>query len=178
MTATTQQHHDPRWSFLIFIGLLLVFSCVQSLVGGWNALARKYRSTARTSGKLFPFASMGMGRGSFSVSNSRYPVTCGRFPVSYVGCLFVRVDSAGIALSVLPVFRLLHPKLFIPWNAISECRLRFTSMSTAVLVSDPQMRMLFNGRLGKEIFEVWNRWNDISHPRTGATLNPYASLQH
>lgn len=142
MTATPQQEFDLRWFFTLFIGGWLAICCFLSFIGGWHALAKRYRSTISTSGKLFSFASMGLGRGFF--------------PVSYRSCLFVRLDSTGIALSVFPLFRFFHPKLLIPWSAVSDCkRERFWFMDcTAVYVFEPQTRMLFRGRLGREIYET------------------------
>ena len=95
MTTPPQPDLDMRWFFPLFIGGWLVMLCLLSFLGGWHALAGKYRSTARSSGKLFSFASLGLGRG-FG-------------PVSYGHCLFVRFDSAGIGLSVFPLFRFFSP---------------------------------------------------------------------
>ena len=144
MTTTPHQELDFRWFFPLFIGGWLAISCFLSLLGGWHALAKRYRTTISTSGKLFPFASMGLGRGLF--------------PVSYSNCVFVRLDSTGISLSVFPLFRFFHPKLFIPWSAVSDCRReRFWFMDcTAVYVSQPKTRMLFRGRLGRKIHETRN----------------------
>jgi hypothetical protein len=142
MTSPLQEI-DVRWFLLLFAGAWLAISCFLSFVGGWQALAKRYRATSRTSsGKLFPFASMGVGYGLL--------------PSSYSNCLFVRVDSAGIALSILPLFRFFHPKLFIPWSAVSDCRHeRFWFMDcVAVYISEPRIRMMFRGRLGKEIYEI------------------------
>jgi hypothetical protein len=144
MTATPQQELDLRWFLPLFIGGWLTICCFISLIGGWHALAKRYRNASSTSGKLFSFASMGLGSGSF--------------PVSYRSCLFVRLDPTGIALSVFPLFRFFHPKLLIPWSAVSNCkreRLWFMDC-TAVYVSEPQIRMLFRGRLGREIYETQN----------------------
>ena len=145
MTATPQQELDLRWFFPLFIGGWLAISCLHSFVGGWHALAKKYRSTTSSSGKLFSFASMALGR-SF-------------FPVSYQSCLFVRLDSTGIALSVFPLFRFFHPKLFIPWSAVSDWRReRFWFMKcTVVYISESPTRMRFLGRVGREIYEARNR---------------------
>jgi len=144
MTATPQHALDLRWFLPLFIGGWLAITCLLSLLGGWHSLARKYRSTSRYSGKLFYFASMGLGRGFF--------------PVGYGRCLFVRLNSDGLALSVFPLFRFFHPKLFIPWSAVSDCkRERFWFVNcTAVYVSEPQTRLLFHGRLGREIYESRN----------------------
>ena len=145
MIAAPQQDLDLRWFLPLFIGGWLAVSCFLSLVGGWHALAKRYRCTTSAPGKLYSFASMGLGRGLF--------------PVSYGSCLFVRLDSAGIALSVFPLFRFFHPKLFIPWSAVSDCkRERFWFMNcTAVYVSEPQTRMLFIGRFGRELYETRNQ---------------------
>jgi len=145
MTAGPQHDLDLRWFLHLFITGWLAICCFLSFVGGWHALAKKYRSTARGSGELFSFASMGLGSGLF--------------PVSYRSCLFVRLDSTGIALSVFPLFRFFHPRLSIPWSAVSDCkRERFWFMScTAVYVSEPQTRMRFFGRVGREIYDCRNR---------------------
>jgi hypothetical protein len=143
--TTTQQGLDLRWLFPLFIGGWLVICWFLSVRGGWHPLSKRYRNSMAGSGKLFPFASMALGRG-FS-------------PVRYRGCLFVRLDSTGIALAVLPLFRFCHPKLLIPWSAVSDCkRERFGFMDcTAVYVSEPQIRMLFPGSLGTEVYETRNR---------------------
>jgi hypothetical protein len=144
MTTAQQPDLDLRWFFPLFMGGWLAISCLLSLIGGWHALAQKYRSTVSSSGKLFSFEALGLGRG-FG-------------PVSYRGCLFVRLDSAGIGLSIFPLFRFFHPRLFIPWSAVSDCKQeRFFFMNcTAVYISEPPVRMLFRGRLGRELYEYRN----------------------
>ena len=37
---------------------------------------------------------------------------------SYAGCITFTPDGKGLGLSVLILFRVGHPPLFIPWNAI------------------------------------------------------------
>jgi hypothetical protein len=140
-----------RWFLLMFVGAWLAISGIISFAGGWHALARKFRGGVSGSGTMFSFASMGMGRG--------------RFPVSYRNCLFVRFDSAGLALSVFPLFRFFHPNLLIPWSAIAACKKeRFWFMNcTAIYVSNPPIRMLFRGQLGAELYEFRN-----APPRLGA----------
>jgi hypothetical protein len=142
MTTAPQSDLDLRLFFpMLFIGGWLAICCLLSLIGGWHALARKYRSTTRSSGELFGFASLGLGRG-FG-------------PVSYRSCLFVQFDAAGIRLSIFPLFRFFHPRMCIPWSAVSDCKQeRYWFMNcTAVYVSDPPVRMRFLGRLGRELYE-------------------------
>jgi hypothetical protein len=142
MISNPQQEIDLRWFFPLFIGGWLTILCFLSLIGGWHTLAKRFRATSISSGKLFAFASMGLGRGLF--------------PVSYGNCLFVRLDSTGISLSIFPIFRFFHPRLFIPWSAVVDCRReRFWFMDcTAVYVSEPQTRLLFRGRVGTQIYEA------------------------
>ena len=129
------------------IGFWLAISCFFSFASGWHALAKRYRCTTTSSGRLHRFVSMGLGQGW-------------GFPaVGYRRCLFARVDSAGILLAILPLFRFFHPQLFIPWSAVSDCRrerLWFINY-TAVYISEPQTRMIFRGRLGEEIYEARNQ---------------------
>jgi hypothetical protein len=45
----------------------------------------------------------------------------GLFPAtSYGNCLFLTVNEMGFRLSILFVFRLLSPPLFIPWQAVAS----------------------------------------------------------
>lgn len=137
-----QQLLDLRWFVPVFIAGWLAICCLLSLIGGWHALAKRYRNSLSPPGKLFSFASLGLG--------------AGLVPVSYRSCLFVRLGSTGISLSVFPFFRFFHPKLFIPWSAVSECkRERFWFMNcTALYLSEPQIRLLFYGRVGRDIYEA------------------------
>lgn len=124
---------------LVCIGFWLAISWVLACTGGWRALAKRYRNATRRAGKLFPFASVGM-----------------RLGVGYGNCVFVRVDSEGIGVSVFPLFRFFHPKLFIPWSAISGCRCERTwdGDYTVVDVSEPTIQMRFSGKLGRAIYET------------------------
>jgi hypothetical protein len=138
---TSPPELDLRWFVPLFIGGWCVILGLLSFLGGWRALAKKYRSTEKKSGKLFRFASAGFGQGIF--------------PVSYRSCLFVRFNDSGIALSVFPLFRFCHPNLFIPWNVIADCRQeRFWFMNcTSIYISSPQTRIRFIGRVARELYE-------------------------
>jgi len=136
---------DLRWFFPLFIGGWCAIGALLSYVGGWHELSKNYRRESAVEGRLFPFASMSVGPKLF--------------PVSYGSCLFVRLGTEGIALSIFPIFRFLHPPLFIPWRIVTDCRReRFWSLThTAIYLSEPKTRMLFAGRLGKAIDDLWTR---------------------
>lgn len=144
MQPTTNAELDLRWFIPLFIGGWFAILAFLSFIGGWHRLSQRYPGTHVPDGRLFAFASMGLGPSYF--------------PVSYGSCLFVRLGVAGISLSIFPIFRVLHPPLLIPWNAVSDCRRErfWFLMCTAVYISEPKTRMLFRGRLGKALYDYWS----------------------
>ena len=89
---------------LLFAGgwCLVMFGI--SWIGGWGALARKYRATSVPDGKRFWFQSALLGS------------------MNYGSCLTVIVGSAGLYLAVFPPFRMGHPPLLIPWAELHGLR--------------------------------------------------------
>jgi hypothetical protein len=77
------------------------------MFGGWFSLSHDFRAGASLPGVRYRFVSGSMGAGLF-------PVT------SYGRCLFLTIGDAGFRLSILFVFRLLSPPLFIPWSAVAS----------------------------------------------------------
>ena len=95
------------------IVLLLAISGLISLLGGWFFLARAYPDRPITPDKVFS-------------STSAY---FGRVLGGYRMCISVGVSSLGIRFAVFPVFRFLHPPIFIPWSQITNCsRCRFLGL--------------------------------------------------
>ena len=80
----------------IGIGLLI------SRVGGWAALATVYGHSGEFRGDCLRFQSARM-----------------RWGTNYGNCLTVGANPLGLYLSVLLIFRIGHPPLFIPWMDIS-----------------------------------------------------------
>jgi len=74
-------------------------------MGGWSALAARYRSEGDFSGPTWNFQ-------------------CGQFRwwASYNNCLTVGADPRGLFLWVFLLIRVAHPPLFIPWQDISVSR--------------------------------------------------------
>ncbi len=73
-----------------------------SHMSGWASLAQAYRLTGEFPAQRWSFQSAAM-----------------RWYANYGSCLTVGADPAGLYISVLAIFRILHPSLFIPWSEIT-----------------------------------------------------------
>jgi hypothetical protein len=113
--------------------------------GGWQALGKKYKSSGPGSGRSFRFSSVALGPG--------------RFPATYRACVAIEVGEDGIALRVLPLFRIGHPQLLIPWSAVAECKPDwfFFQPCTTLNLADPRTRLRIPGQAGQEVLEFWKR---------------------
>jgi hypothetical protein len=82
------------WCFIVFL---------ISRIGGWGRLAKRYSAGDRQpSGE-----SQRLGSGLVGASR-------------YRGVLTIHQNDDGFFLEVSPLFRIGHPRLFIPWSEISE----------------------------------------------------------
>jgi hypothetical protein len=90
---------------LILVGFVLIWSGVVWLLAwlsGWQRLARHYRCADAPQGQpMRPFLAM-LG------------------PVSYRGVLTIQTAPEGLYLSIIVLFRMGHPPLLIPWQAIKR----------------------------------------------------------
>src|SRR5260370_41126223 len=82
-----------------FIVLWVAGGCIGSMVGGWWGLAQRYR-TERSSPKHRRRMQSGQMRSA----------------VGYNNVLTLASDPEGFYLGVMFLFRLGHPRLFIPWG--------------------------------------------------------------
>lgn len=132
------------WFLLFFVAAWLILCVLLSLMGGWHRLAQRFPAKSDSDGEEFRFASMSLGSGLF--------------PVRYRNSLFVTTGRSGLGLSVLFLFRVMHPPLFIPWSAVETVRPEQTLFvsGTAVYLHGFDKRMLFRGRAGKMILEAFN----------------------
>ena len=92
-----------------FVAFWILLSLLIGAMGGWSALARSYRTELPFTGKMWHMRSARMG-----------------WLTRYSGVLTVGVNAAGLYLAVLPLFRVGHPPLFVPWPDVivtSERRL-------------------------------------------------------
>lgn len=138
---------DPasEWFLPAFVVFWVAICGVLSIMGGWRELAERFKSDAPLEGERFRFRSGAMG--------------WGHFPVSYGGCLFATVGPSGFALSILFLFRFLHPRLVVPWSAVERCEpVRFWFVNhVAVHIVGFGRRILLGGSLGKKVLETWTQ---------------------
>jgi len=153
-TSGTMPPPEPVWAvpeFVVasFVLVLVVISLgiwgVISVVSGWRELAERFKSDASLEGEQFRFRSGAMG--------PRY------FPVNYGSCLFATVGQNGFALSLLFLFRFLHPRLVIPWSAVERCEpVKYWFMNyIAIHIVGFGRRILLGGGLGKKVLETWTQ---------------------
>lgn len=134
---------DSEWLFPAFVVFLLVICGALSVLGGWHQLAERFASDAPIEGERFRMRSGSIGWRAF--------------PVNYGACLFATVGRERFSLSVLFLFRFLHPRLVVPWSAVERCenvRVWFTNQ-VAVYVAGFNRRLLFKGTLGRKILDTW-----------------------
>ena len=106
-------------------------------MGGWRRLAESFPAKGQPSGKHFFMQSGKVGL------------------VNYGSCLTIYSAPEGLYLSVWLPFRLGHPPLFIPWDAVHNMTTRrFLWVERVVFdVGSPSVATL---QLSKKIFEGHN----------------------
>ena len=111
-----------------------------STTGGWKKLGRDYRAAAPFDGKKLWFKNAGM-----------------RYWTNYNNCLIVGVNKYGLYLAVIPIFRLGHPPLFIPWTEISTeagSRRFFVDFVKFKFAKQPDVPVLFSKKLAARILRM------------------------
>lgn len=91
----------PLLPFGIAIGFILIWCFAVwliSIFSGWQRLAQRYHAPQPATGKVWA------GQYGF-VNGARYG-----------NALNVTTNDAGFFLEVVPIFKLSHPRLFIPWH--------------------------------------------------------------
>ncbi len=95
----------PGWAlFVLPFGFALFWNFALQLtssMSGWRTLARDYASAASITGQTFSFRSGRLGY------------------MNYGTCLQFVSGPAGLAISVLFIFRPGHEPLFVPWSDVS-----------------------------------------------------------
>ena len=134
---------SSSWFFPCFALLWVAMTGVLATLSGWSSLATRFRSNQAVQGERFRFASASLG--------ARW------FPVTYGNCLFVTVAPSGFGLSVLVLFRLMSPPLFIPWSEVesaTEGRFLFKRF-TALRVVGHWSHVKVYGRVGQALLEAY-----------------------
>lgn len=126
---------------LIFIALWICVCKLLSVFGGWQALSRDYRANSAFDGPKLWLKSVGIRRWT-----------------NYNNCITLGVDKYGLYVSVLPIFRIGHPPLLIPWTDISTeaaARRLLPDLVRFKFAKQPDVPMVFSKRLAERIFKMW-----------------------
>lgn len=114
MQTWLDQHHSALWFIFpaYFVAIWLLVSAVISFIGGWTALAKRFRLMEPFVGERWAGQSAQM-----------------RWIAGYGNCLTVGVSPEGLYLAMMPLFRFRHPALQVPWDEISLCEFRRNTTS-------------------------------------------------
>ena len=125
---------------LIFIALWIIFSKPLAVFGGWQALSRDYRANSAFDGQKLWLKSVGLRRWT-----------------NYNICITLGVNKYGLYVSVLPILRIGHPPLLIPWTDISTeavARRLLPDLVKFKFAKQPDVPMVFSKRLAERIFKM------------------------
>jgi hypothetical protein len=92
--------NHPLFFVLQFIALWALVCYVISQLSGWMALSRRFRDIGAFYSYQWPFQSVRMRT------------------LWYNNCANFGADETGLYMAVFPLFRFVHPPLFIPWSEI------------------------------------------------------------
>ena len=136
-----------RYFFLFFLALWFGISFLLSVFGGWRQLSKCYRSTGFFKGRKFYFQSAAM-----------------RLLTGYNRVLILGINSEGLYLSILFLFRVGHPPLLVPWEDISwtEKPGRFFGGFKLQFASCPSIPFLISRRLMEKIANALKDLNSIT----------------
>jgi hypothetical protein len=108
------------------VGMWCVVLLLVSVLSGWSRLASHFPAREPAAGETLRMQSIKVGW------------------ADYNGCLTIHRTSEGIRLAVWPMFRIGHPPIFIPWEAIHNTRARQILWSKRVIceVGSPRVAKL------------------------------------
>lgn len=121
---------------LAFAGIWCMVCMILSAFGGWHSLSRQYHSSVPALGKTYRMQSAQFGF------------------VNYRRCLSVSASKQGLAISVLPIFRVGHPPLFFPWSAISSPKVKKILWSERVEFHVGDVKITFPKRLFMDASQI------------------------
>lgn len=143
MESFLNESNAAVWFPVAFVLAWVGATVLLSLMSGWHQLASRLRATSPIEGERYRFSSLSLGTGAF--------------PMSYRNCIFVTVGRSGFVLSVLFLYRVFHPPIYVPWSAVERVhpQQRWFLMCTAVYIQGFDKRLLFRGRAGRKILETF-----------------------
>jgi hypothetical protein len=136
---------------VMWVGVLALIS----VLSGWGTLARQY--------PMPPNAGASPAAGTFSLVSAFLNRS------RYSGCLKVTVGPEGLGLSVLGLFRMNHPPLLIPWNAIEDLRAEDNRARFKIRTGERPVSVDLRGVRGDLLAGAWQGGGYSSVP----TATPY-----
>jgi len=130
--------------FLIyFLFLWFLVATIISLVGGWFALAKLYRTRATFNGAKRRMQSGRMG-----------------WLANYNNVLTIGVSQQGLYLASIFLFRFMHPPLLVPWNEIKVRRSTgwVFEYVTLTMGRDLAIPLRIRGKLAAKLREAAGNW--------------------
>jgi hypothetical protein len=95
----------PTWFLAVFpfyfLSIWLLVAAIGSFIGGWHSLAATFRTHVPFAGNQWKAQSAQM-----------------RVMAWYSRCLTFGSSREGLYLSIMSLFRFMHPPLLIPWSEI------------------------------------------------------------
>lgn len=134
---------------LLFFGLMwIAISVFLSYVSGWASLTAYFRAAQPVSGQHFRFVSAFMG--------AKW------LPISYKGCLFVKVNDEGFCFSLFFLFRFWSPPLFIPWSEVESVEEKSSFLwgrHIALRIRNQWPTILLGGEVGQCILDTYRTFS-------------------
>ena len=136
-------HFEPFSIPAYISGFVALWICICQLIsaaGGWRALSWHYRANSTFEGRKEWLKSARL-----------------RHWTNYNNCLVVGSNKYGLYLGVLPIFRVGHPPLFIPWMDISTeegSRRLWGDFVKFKFAKQPDVPVVFSKRLAARIFKL------------------------
>jgi len=128
-------------AYILFFIILWMGVCkLISATGGWRILARDYRANSLFDGQKLWLKSATLRRWT-----------------NYSNCVNMGANKYGLYLSVLLLFRIGHPPLFIPWTDISTEAVSRRLLLDVVKFSfakQPEVPMILSKKLADRIFKM------------------------
>jgi hypothetical protein len=150
----------PWQGIVAIVAAILAAVCIgNSVLGGWAELARFYRQCGTFTGDRRRFESLRLGW------------------VHYNHCAVLGISDEGLFLSLIPVFRLWHPPLLIPWTELTlDWKKTFVFESVYLEVRARQAPdcaiCLYSGPFGRTLAQVAETKRSGSIDRIASTTDP------
>lgn len=133
--------------FIAFFVIMYVLICAVTSLRGWRSFASRYRTEQDFPKRMHNFYGESIMVGS------------GPVPANYRYCITGGYNDDGLYLKVTSLFRLFHPAVFFPWDAIASVKQKkaIKGHFTAVNFKSPIPRVVLFRKFGDAIFQNWQK---------------------